>query len=59
MAEHLCKKCYEINKDFVIVKNNQKICGECGGVVLDVQEAADYIAELHSELRYYKGEDIE
>lgn len=56
MAEHLCKKCYEINKDFVIVKNNQKICGECGGVVLDVQEAADYIAELESELRYIKGE---
>lgn len=49
--QHLCSECYEINKGFSLLRNGQKRCVECGGVVLDMQEAADTIAELKSQVR--------
>ncbi len=48
---HLCKDCFEVNKGYQFINNGQKRCKECGGVVLDMQETADLIAELASELR--------
>lgn len=50
----ICKDCFEVNKGYQFLNNGQKRCIECGGVVLDIQEAADYIAELSSELRTLK-----
>jgi hypothetical protein len=58
MEAHLCKNCYEINKGYHLLKNEQKRCDECGGVVFSLQEAADYIADQDSRLRIYEGEDI-
>lgn len=51
---HLCKECYEINKGFHSIKNGQKRCNECGGIVLNLQETADHIADLQSELKAMK-----
>lgn len=51
---HLCTKCYEVNKGFVYLRNETKGCMECGGTVLFIQEAADYIAELKEENRGLK-----
>lgn len=51
---HLCKDCFEINKGFHSIKNGQKRCNECGGVVLFLQEAADHIAEQNEEIRSFK-----
>lgn len=48
---HLCRECYEIDRGFTLLTNDQKRCVECGGVVLTLQEAADYIAEQAEELR--------
>lgn len=54
---HLCSSCYEVNRDYVIVNSGKKVCAECGGMVLDLQEAADMIASLHSELSYIQGNE--
>lgn len=51
---HLCKSCYEVERGFHTINNGQKRCNECGGVVLNLQEAADYIAEQAEELRSLK-----
>lgn len=51
---HLCKNCYEVNKGFYSIKNGQKRCSECGGIVLNLQEAADHIAEQNEELISFK-----
>ena len=53
--ESLCDGCYEINKGYTVVHSGKKICVECGGMVLDLQEAADRIAELKAELEYIRG----
>lgn len=52
-----CVKCYGVGVEYHIAKNGQKVCDECGGVVLNIQEAFDHIAELKSELVLYRGED--
>ena len=57
--QHLCIKCYEVNKGFNVASNGAKTCCECGGKVLFLQEAADHIADLVSELRSRAGEDFE
>lgn len=49
-----CINCYEVNPDFHELKNETKICEECGGKVLEDQEILDYIAELKEELRAMK-----
>lgn len=54
---HLCDSCYEVNKGYTVVNSGKKICIECGGMVLDLQEAADRIAELKSEIDYIAGRD--
>lgn len=54
MGEHLCISCYECNKGYHILNNGQMRCDECGGVALTLQGAADYIGELHSEVRTLK-----
>ena len=52
---HICRECFEVNVGFHSVKNGQKICNDCGGVVLNLQETADYIAELQSEIAALRG----
>ena len=47
----ICRDCYEISVGYVVIANGQRRCMSCGGVCLTVQEAADHIAEQHSELR--------
>lgn len=54
--QHLCAKCYEVDKGFILSEEGYKLCHQCGGVVLTVQEAADMIGDLHSRLR--QEEDI-
>ena len=49
---HLCTKCYEVNKGYEEDSDEVKTCDECGGKVLTLQEAADYIAELKEQLRH-------
>lgn len=57
MEEHLCVKCYEVRKGYHEVANGSKVCDECGGTVLNLQEAADMIASLKSELDYIQGRE--
>lgn len=54
---HLCSSCYECNKGYHEVANGRKVCDECGGTVLNLQEAADMIASLKSELDYIQGRE--
>jgi hypothetical protein len=54
-SQHLCKNCYQINKGYFYDKQDRKICTECSGTVLFLQEAADHIAELNSEIEAYKN----
>ena len=49
--QHLCSRCYEVDKGFIMAEDGYKICEQCGGTVLTVQEAADMIGDLHSRLR--------
>lgn len=49
--EHICVECYEVNKGYTEEEDEVKVCDECGGKVLDLQEAADYIAELKEQIR--------
>lgn len=51
---HVCRECYEVDKGFTYLTNDQKRCIECGGVVLSLQETADYICELKEEIRALK-----
>ena len=53
---HGCIKCFEINKGYLMTTNGLKVCKECGGTVLDTQEAFDHIAELNSEIELYKND---
>lgn len=48
---HLCTECYEVNKGYTEEEDEVKVCDECGGKVLSLQEAADYIAELKEQIR--------
>ena len=50
---HLCRECHEVDKGFSVDEDDIKICHECKGVVLSLQEASDYIAELQ-----YRCEDL-
>ena len=52
---HGCSNCYEVDKGFYRVANDQKVCIICGGRVLNVQEAFDKIAELQTELDHRNG----
>ena len=54
--DHLCSECYEVNAGFHSVNSGKKVCNECGGMVLSLQEAADFIADLKSQLEYIKDE---
>jgi hypothetical protein len=49
--QHLCSNCYEIDKGYIYSDEGYKLCNQCGGVVLTVQEAADMIGDLKSQLR--------
>lgn len=53
---HGCTQCYEINKGYIHTTSGAKVCKECGGVVLNLQEAFDYIADLKGELELYKND---
>lgn len=55
--QHLCSRCYEVDKGFIMAEDGYKLCSQCGGTVLTVQEAADMIGDLHSRLR--QENDIE
>ena len=52
---HGCRECYEVNKGFLVDEDDHKVCDECGGVVLTLQEAFDYIAELKEKIRELEG----
>lgn len=54
---HICSECYEVSLGWHEVANGKKVCDDCGGTVLDLQEAADKIAELKAELNFIKGID--
>lgn len=51
MGEHVCTECYYANKGYLMLNNGKMICNECGGMVLTMQQAGDYIANLKEELR--------
>ena len=51
MKPHLCSNCYEVDKGYILADDGYKLCLECGGKVLTIQEAADMLGELHSQLR--------
>jgi len=51
MIPHLCSNCYEVDKGFIYSDDGYKLCLDCGGKVLTLQEAADTIGDLHSQLR--------
>lgn len=56
---HLCEDCFEVNTDFFVSEEGRKVCSNCGGRVLYLQEAADRIADLKAELRHYKDDEYE
>jgi|WetSurMetagenome_2_1015567.scaffolds.fasta_scaffold390921_2 hypothetical protein len=49
--QHLCSNCFEVDKGYIVSEDAYKLCNQCGGVVLTVQEAADMIGDLKSQLR--------
>lgn len=53
---HLCRECHEVDKGFSVTEDDIKLCDECGGVVLSLQEASDYIAELQARVEYLGGD---
>ena len=50
LSPHGCRDCGEINKDYTGALTGRKICAECGGLVLNLQEAFDYIMQLRAEV---------
>ena len=46
---HGCRDCGEVDSGYT-VKHGKKLCLECGGTVLYLQEAFDYIIQLKREL---------
>lgn len=50
LSPHGCRDCGEINKDYTGALTGRKICSECGGLVLNLQEAFDYIMQLHASM---------
>jgi hypothetical protein len=56
---HGCTACGEVMKGFFETNTHRKICKECGGKVLDLQEAFDKILELQSLLNNEADEILE
>lgn len=53
---HCCRECHEVDKGFSVDEDDTKLCDECGGRVLSLQEASDYIAELRERVECLGGE---
>lgn len=51
IVPHGCSSCGEVNKGYTGSLTGKKICNECGGKVLNLQEAFDHILEIRAELR--------
>lgn len=48
---HGCEDCGVIGGETVTIKHGKRICTECGGTVLTLQESFDRILELKSYVR--------
>lgn len=53
---HGCTMCGEVGRGFMEAKTGRRICNECGGHVLTLQEAFDKIADLRAEIDALLGE---
>lgn len=54
-----CIDCFKVQPQYITTENDLKRCKHCGGVVLNIQELLDKIADLQSNIReiedYYNG----
>lgn len=62
--QHGCVRCGEVNKGYIGNDYDRKLCNECGGIVLNLQEAFDYILSLKAEIDsqdnyYYNNSDLD
>ena len=55
LEPHGCRDCYEINRGFTLGEDGQRICMECRGTVLTLQEAFDLIADHKVHIRELEG----
>jgi hypothetical protein len=46
-----CSKCFETTKGYFLAESGRKLCKDCGGTYLSLQEVFDHLAELQSEVR--------
>ncbi len=51
IGPHACRDCYKINGEFTEDENETRVCGDCGGTVLDLKELVDTLADRDSEIR--------
>lgn len=57
-----CTNCGHVNKGFVLDDEGRRVCQECGGFVLTLQEALDKMFELKAridDLELQTGDDYD
>ena len=52
MLPHGCERCGEVNRGYLEINEDVRVCKCCGGRVLTIQQAFDKILELKSFIQH-------